>query len=606
MPFIKLENFSGIVPRLGVSQLPTNAAQIARNVKLQSGELRPWRRKSFEYDLTEPDVQTIYKLYNNASGDFRWLEFTDDVNIVKSPIADDTDFRIYYTGDGTPKKTNWDLATGSGVGAGPYPIASLNLGVPAPTVAPTLSAAGGSGSLETRAYVYTNVSTFGSVTEESAPSPAATVNCFEVGATVTVNGFSAAPTTGYNITHRRIYRTVVGATAVTYQLVVEIPVATTTYDDTKTVAELGSLLATNSWNEPPSDLQGIVTMPNGMLAAFRDNEIWFCEPYYPHAWPDLYTLIVDSTIIGLGVYDTTLVVMTTNQPYLITGSSPLAMSQQKLPMFQPCISKRSITSDQYGVLYASPNGLVSISPQGSDVISQAFYTRDEWQALQPSTMLSMIYNNMYIGFYTVGSTTRSLVLTRNDSPPLVEFDFDATAVFVDRSTADIYAVSKFDNTLYQLDANQVNDTTYEWKSRRFVLPKPMSFAAFKLRADFEVIEDTEAYNALVDQIIASNQAIWATSSGNLGGVLNGATLNTYELNGSILQTIPEIGETRSINVFFYGDNGLYYQTGVTSQEPIRMPGCGKCSIWEILISGNVPVRSLAVATSIEELKAIDE
>jgi hypothetical protein len=37
-----------------------------------------------------------------------------------------------------------------------------------------------------------------------------------------------------------------------------------------------------------------------------------------------------------------------------------------------------------------------------------------------------------------------------------------------------------------------------------------------------------------------------------------------------------------------------------------MPGCGKCSIWEILISGNVPVRSLAVATSIEELKAIDE
>jgi hypothetical protein len=306
------------------------------------------------------------------------------------------------------------------------------------------------------------------------------------------------------------------------------------------------------------------------------------------------------------VYDTTLVVMTTNQPYLITGSSPLAMSQQKLPMFQPCISKRSITSDQYGVLYASPNGLVSISPQGSDVISQAFYTRDEWQALQPSTMLSMIYNNMYIGFYTVGSTTRSLVLTRNDSPPLVEFDFDATAVFVDRSTADIYAVSKFDNTLYQLDANQVNDTTYEWKSRRFVLPKPMSFAAFKLRADFEVIEDTEAYNALVDQIIASNQAIWATSSGNLGGVLNGATLNTYELNGSILQTIPEIGETRSINVFFYGDNGLYYQTGVTSQEPIRMPGCGKCSIWEILISGNVPVRSLAVATSIEELKAIDE
>ena len=169
-------------------------------------------------------------------------------------------------------------------------------------------------------------------------------------------------------------------------------------------------------------------------------------------------MVVDSKVVGLGVYDTTLVVMTERQPYLITGSSPLALSQTKLPVPQPCVAKRSIASDQYGVLYASPNGLVSISPGGSDVISNPLYTRQEWQELSPSSMVGMIYNNQYLGFYTVGNDTRALVLTRGDIPPLIEFDFDAVAVFVDKSNANVFAVSKFDNAIYQIDASPVNDT----------------------------------------------------------------------------------------------------------------------------------------------------
>jgi len=34
MPSIKLENFSGTIPRTGPTQLPDNAAQVARNVRL--------------------------------------------------------------------------------------------------------------------------------------------------------------------------------------------------------------------------------------------------------------------------------------------------------------------------------------------------------------------------------------------------------------------------------------------------------------------------------------------------------------------------------------------------------------------------------------------
>jgi len=605
MPFIKLENFSGIVPRTGPTQLAPNEAQVAKNVRVTSKELRSWQEKIKVYQCTIPGIRSIYKLYNDVTGESRWLEWATDVDVVKGPVADLNDFRIYYTGDGLPKKTNWTLASTSSGGAKPYPNAWRYMGVPAPTGAPTLSASGGSAPTETRAYIYTNVSTFGSVIEESAPSPATLVTCNSTGATVTVSGFSAAPTTGYNITHRRIYRSVTGTSEVSYQLVAEIPVATTSYNDTLAVTALGSVLQTLNWNPPPDDLIGLVSMPNGMLAGFRKNEVWFCEPYYPHAWPDIYTLTVDSEIVGLGVYDTTLVVLTKNQPYLITGTSPLSMSQAKLPLKQPCISKRSIASDQYGVMYASGNGLVSIGSGMQDVVTLPLYTREEWQEINPAAMLGTIFNNMYIGFVQpLGEPVSAIVIARADTPPLVTLDFDANALFIDRGNGDIFAVSNFDNAIYQLDADFVNNTFYEWLSKKFILPNPMNFSAFKVHGDFGVITDTDLYNQLVAEITANNQALFTSASGALEGPLNEVPLNTFVMNGSILTPIPPEATTRSANIFVYGDGNLIWAGGVNSPDTVRLPAGFKAYVWEVRITGNVPVRAFAMSTSVGELREV--
>ena len=174
MTYIALEGFSGISPRTGPSNLASNQAQVARNLKLQSGELRPWRKPLYNYTPANNDVRTIYRLQNTATGGAVWLEWETDVNVVPGPIADISEVRVYYTGDGTPKKTNWNLATTTGAGTKPFPNAYLQMGVPAPTAAPTLSAT--TGTAETRVYVYTYVSTFGSVLEESAPSASATIS----------------------------------------------------------------------------------------------------------------------------------------------------------------------------------------------------------------------------------------------------------------------------------------------------------------------------------------------------------------------------------------------------------------------------------------------
>lgn len=609
MPYLKLEGFSGISPRTGPALLAPNQAQLAKNVKLQSGELRPWRKPVLAYQPGLPDVRSIYLLENTTTGASAWLEFAVDTDVVPGPVADTSEFRVYYTDGAAPKKTNWNLATTSGAGTKPFPDTAYNMGVPAPTGAPTLAAS--TGTAETRAYVYTYVGTFGSVLEESAPSPAASISLASTTTTVTVSGFSTAPTTsaGYNITAIRIYRSVTSGTSAQYLYVGEVSVnpatgaAAGSFTDNVAAASLGAAITSTYFTPPPATLRGLIAMPNGILAGFTGNQVWFCEPYLPHAWPVSYMMTVGAPIVGLGVFGQTLVVCTTQTPFLITGSQPGAMSQEKVPLPEPCVSKKSITSDQFGVLYASPNGLVSIAPGTQDVITRPLFTRDEWQEYVPSSMVGVIYQNMYICFYQVGSTKSALILMRGDTPPLVTLDLAAQAVFLTRSTANVYYVSPLDNNIYQLDADTVNNTYYEWTSKKFILPEPTNFAVVKAQADWYYLTNTEAYNALVAQITAANQAIWAAGT-PLKSTVNSVVVGGMQVNGSVLTNVPSLAETRSVQALVYANGVLVSSHGFSDQEPQRMAASTKDYIYEIKLTGNAPLRAFTMATSTTELRQV--
>lgn len=556
MPGLRIDDFSGIVPRTGPTQLEGNQAQIAKNVKLTSQELRPWRSPTLVYTPVGTNLQTIYKFAGPTDTTPVWLEWASDVDVVPGPIADLAQFRLYFTStDFAPRKTTWSMATGNGSGTAPYPNAWYEMGVPAPTVAPTLTAAGtGAAPVETRAYIYTYVSTFGTIAEESAPSPPAQVVANYSGDSITISGLGTPPSGNYNFTNIRIYRSVIGSTSANYQLVAEIPVATTTYIDTQTVANLGVILPSLYYLPPPSTLQGLVAMPNGMMAGFTGNQVWFCEPYLPHAWPSGYMITTEYPIVGLGVFGNSLFVGTTRNPYIVSGTTPSSMAQEKLAMIQPCVSKRSITSDQFGVVYASPNGLVSVSPGVQDVISMPLYSRDEWQAINPSSLLGAIYNNMYFGFYTLTSGTRAaIVLKRNDTPPLSTFETTAKAVFVEPTTGLIHVLSATDNKIYSLDTSGSTNTLFQWKSKKFLHPKPTNYAALQLHADYPYI---------------------AANSGSY------------------------------VNVTIYAEGTQVYSANVTSDNPVRLPAGIRAYYWEIELNGNAPVRRIGISTSIVEITSI--
>ncbi|MGN1208694.1 MAG: hypothetical protein ACI4SV_00210, partial [Duodenibacillus sp.] len=419
MSTILLNNFTGIFPRMSGTLLPDNAAQEARNVKLQSGEVRPWKRAIKIQKALQEGVTSIFKM-EGAGGLSVWCEWVADTDVCYGPVADQEEFRIYYSEGGVCKKTNWEMCSR---GTGPAPRNWYYMGTPSPKGKPTLKANRipndpdewendhpddpyeeySAQNTDNRVYVYTYVSEFGSIVEESAPGDPADIVCDTEGGSVEVSGFANPPTDHLNITRIRLYRAVTGSSSTVYMLVDELPLKNHefpdsgtslngvrwkggVYTDTRRAAQLGKELDSLYFSEPPEGLKGLVSMPNGFLAGFVHNQVWFSEPYLPHAWPSTYMLTTDSPIVGLGVYGNTLVVTTTRQPYTISGTHPSSMAQEKQPMLQPCVNKRSIAYDQYGVLYASSYGLVAIAGGQMDVFTREIITQDEWQNFNPTTM----------------------------------------------------------------------------------------------------------------------------------------------------------------------------------------------------------------------------
>ena len=141
MASVKLLKFLGEAPRITTELLPDGAAQIAYNTKLYSGDLIPYRKPVFDRNVGRTGtIKTIYPL-TSPTGVVNWLAWNTSVDVVKASQGDefdDDEQRFYYTGDGAPKVSTYDLATS---GSGPYPATGghYQLGLPLPDTKPTTS-----------------------------------------------------------------------------------------------------------------------------------------------------------------------------------------------------------------------------------------------------------------------------------------------------------------------------------------------------------------------------------------------------------------------------------------------------------------------------------
>lgn len=578
MATLKLIQFSGEIPRLVPRLLPDTAAQRAENVRLDDGGLTPVRAMRFEQAITGHTTGNIKSIIKHGAD---WLAFDTVVNAAPGAVAQD---RLYYTGDGKPKMrvsgTVFDLA------------------VPGPAVALTASTSGtGTGDIAEVLYVYTFVTDYG---EESEPSPASNRINWQSGLTITLAGFAAAPA-GRAISKQRLYRLQQSASqGADLFFIAERTASGADWTDTIAIDSFGEVLPSRTWNQPPDDLAGLIALPNGMMAAFSGKDLYFCEPYHPHAWPQDYVLTMSHPIVALGAFGNTIVVATTGQPEIVTGTSPDSMQQEKMELNLPCVNARGMVDLGYAVAYPSHDGLVVVDSSGPKLKNDLF-TRPQWQKTSPATYVASQFAGRYFASYEyidalgkVDTGTFIIDLT-GEQPFLLRAGERADAMFYDIETSALYMLVGTD--IYEWDAQGQLNAIMTWRSKPFVLTAPASFGAILVEANPSYsAEEQKAIDDAKAAILAANTALFA---GNLGGELNGAAMNTYAIDGDPLQHFD--GDLyASVQVF--ADGELVASIGDTNVVE-RIPPA-KARNWEVQVNGTLSIAQISLATTARELNDI--
>jgi hypothetical protein len=587
MVALKLQNFGGMVPAVDPHLLPEAGASLAENTWVHTGAVQGYKRLKKIYTPTNPSAQKVFRIPIAKPDADRipnsyWLEFLSPyTDVVRSPSSGDQFDRYYWASPIDRPRYNSKARIAAG-------DPELILGVPAPPTAPGVSVSGGSAPTEARAYVYTWVTEFG---EEGPPSPPTLLTDNASGTwNITLTAPGSGATTDRLLSKVRIYRTVSGVGGETdYFFVAEQSISLTTYADTIASVTGNRIIQSLFWTEPPTDLQGFVSMPNGIIASWRDNEIWFCEPFRPHAWPVPYQISVDSRIVGCGVVGQTLIVCTEGSPYAVTGVNPGSMAQARLAAFEPCVSRGSIVSLPMGVAYASPNGLVLCAAGMAEVITKQLLQKEDWyELLYLPTVFAALFNG---GYYAYGSTAIGCFAdTAFDTDAFLQIDYTGalSGAYIDPNDSRV-AVSKLTQPVPIR-----NVFTDLWTSEVFILRDDGLFWLDQTRA---CEEPRQPY-------------IWRSKILETPNQKNFEAMRVYisthrctpplgPRNTSLIQTLQpdQWGLVR-----LYADGVLRMTREIReSGEMFRLPSGFKATFWQVEVEARVRLQSIEIATTAKEL-----
>lgn len=602
MVAIRISPFGGMVPAVDDGLLaPINAA-LAQDTWTYSGSVVGLPVRKLLYTLVNPDATKVYRLPNNYTDalhleDSIWLEFaSSDTDVLRTQVVDDTFDRYYWA---SPLDVPRYMTQAQIEAAAPALAGAYILGIPAPGAISGIVAGGASATLKSVAYVQTFVSAYG---EEGPPSAPKTYTAQKIDATYTITYAQPDPDdTGgpdRDITHMRLYRTITAANGTTtYFFLVEEAVGTLTYADnagtmTDAILAFNEELQSTNWQGPPSDLQGWVALANGIVAGFRSNEIWFCEPFRMHAWPAIYTLAVEYPIVGLGVQNNSLVVCTDGFAYVISGASPASMSLQKIAGLTPCTSRGSIVSTVEGVYFSTPAGLALVTPGGMVISTKEMIRKDKWNALvQTNTLRAAMLGSAYYAFGQAILGVFQIDAFQVDAFQQDDFAGARAGMLIDPTSLtvafnNLTTEDPITNVMTDVWSNEVfviqngevqwldiSDVTqekapYVWRSKIFQAGNKQNFQAAKIF--FTVPSSTPTLNPV--EVMGLVQELQADQYGLFRVYADGVLVMCREIRVSGTQ--------------------------------FRLPSGFKADFWQFEIEARVQVDSMQMATSPSELKMV--
>ena len=333
-----------------------------------------------------------------------------------------------------------------------------------------------------------------------------------------------------------------------------------TFVDNFSFRSLLNILATDNYNAPPEDLQGLAVLKNNILVGFVGNDLYFSEPGKFHAWPVEYKQSLEHNIIKVVPIAGDLIVLTDSYPYAVSGSDPRTLSIQKFDARYPCVSRRSVALTASGVVFSSHDGLVSMGPlAGPQVLSAKVHSSDTWnESLDPETVVGANYKEVYFAAHSTGSFVYE-ALERGAS--FVNSDYTFSATWYDPLTNILYYTSGENGDVYRWDDSTQPAATLEWKSKTFITPLYTNVGAARVVADYTG---------------AVFSSVWGT-----------ADINWEAAEENWDQDDP-------LTFSLYVDKQLEFTTTLDSSDIFRLPTGYKSDTFEFGVSGTIRVRSIHV------------
>ena len=586
-----IKGMGGMFPRQNARLLPEAAAVEALNVDLSSGTLKGLPVPLLAKDLSA-DAGPVLRAYRfpgpNAGDPDAWLPLPSPYSsAVRSPLANDTLNRLYWTNPpGTlsptdPGGAKWNTYDGIAAGTAPFDLGFI---APDGSYTPTVTATGGTPQTQVpyveRSYLVTFVDAYGA--ESSPCSPSAVVAGATDGVwTITMKRTAPPAVAGMNYPPTQgcyLYRTITSASSgAQFYRVAEFNFTTNPPPvggyidaslDTDVVANLP--LATSLWNPPLTGLDGLILMPGGFLVGFTGNTLHFSEVDYPHTWPAEYDLSCQYDIVGLALWQQSLVVLTKGYPQTGTGTAPSNFTLSAINVPEPCISRGSVVTDLLGVYYASQNGLVMLNYYGMTNQTLTMVTKNQWlTTYNAGNLIACRHRSQYLAIRGTGTG----FLIDYAEPRLGMADLSTFAavdcVWNDIYTGTTYVIS--DKKVYEWDAPSQPSLMYRWRSKEFYLPAPTNFGAMQVSMSTDVLTPPDP--------------------------------TTTPLSNDDPTLVLPAGVNAVCNVYAHGNK--IASVPLTSPRSIfRLPSGFKAFDWQIEIVGLVEVYGIEIAETMQELKRV--
>lgn len=537
MTAFRINQFKGIIPRAPDHILRDGDSRVAHDVDLSRGTLAPFREKKLLQSAPE-DAIRIHQLgcctytFDSCVDIAEWLPECQ---------------RLYITG-----RTSYPEV---GIPTGGCALSLQRLGVPQPTtpLVATTTTAEPERDVSEVSYVYTFKNNLG---EEGAPSPSSNdVLKQDDEGVVTLGGFTA-PSFEYAVTTICLYRRETGfftgseqveTPSTDYYLVGEYPVGTGVVEDNLAIINLGRALWTMGVEEPPRKISNITAIGGTMsMVASLGNKLYFSKAGQPWNWPRSQEMTLDDNIVDIVDQNGSLYVLTTGNPYIVQGDAGcderqcrvVTKLEYRMPLIA-CGTGSGSLATPFGVIYSSNEGLVQLATSSAPkVLTDEFYTTEQWRALRPDTV-RLGYSN---GMLFCVTDVESMVIFLN------------TASYQNHTLNRLVTISDRPIDMFEMDNGELmmleKGATWQWNAGDTLRP-------YRWRS--------EVINAGGNLVFASAQAM------QLNGV---ATYTLLCDNESYAFTV--VGKNSSIN---------------------RLPRMGRHIYWWLEVAGTAEVDWVAIASS---------